>query len=97
MAVPLEEFKMRQRALWGAGDYAPLSVHIADVGELVVARAGIEPGMRVLDVACGTGNAAIPAALAGAQVTGLDLVPELLEGGRLKAKAAGVELEWIEG
>ena len=93
----MDEFIERQRALWAAGDYASLSQHIEDVGEYVVNRAGVEPGMRVLDVACGTGNAALPAALAGAEVTGLDLVPELLEGGRAKAAAAGVDIEWVAG
>lgn len=97
MTVQLDEFKMRQRAIWAAGDYASLSPRIADVGELVVARAEIEPGMRVLDVACGTGNAAIPAARAGGRVTGLDLVPKLLEQGRANAEGEGLELEWIEG
>jgi SAM-dependent methyltransferase len=97
MAVQLDEFKMQQRAAWDAGDYATLSPHIAEVGERVVARAEIEPGMRVLDVACGTGNAAIPAAQAGARVTGLDLVPKLLEAGRAKADAAGLEIDWAEG
>ena len=72
-------------------------MRIADVGELVAARAEIEPGMRLLDVACGTGNAAIPAARAGGRVTGLDLTPKLLEEGRAKAEAAGVEVEWVEG
>jgi SAM-dependent methyltransferase len=97
MAVQLDEFKTRQRGVWGAGDYATLSQHIADVGELVVSRSGVEGGMRVLDVACGTGNAAIPAARAGAGVTGLDLVPKLLEQGRAKAEAEGLEIEWVEG
>jgi len=93
----MEEFKERQRAMWAAGDYCTLSEYIKDVGELVVARTGVEAGMRVLDVACGTGNAALPAARIGAQVTGLDLVPELLDGGREKAAAAGVEIDWVEG
>ena len=97
MAVQLDEFKTRQRAVWNAGDYATLSEHIADVGELVVARARIEPGTSVLDVACATGNAARPAARAGARVTALDLVPKLLEHGRAKAEAAGLEIEWIDG
>jgi SAM-dependent methyltransferase len=97
MAVQLDEFKTRQRAIWEAGDYATLSERIADVGELVVARAGIEPGMSVLDVACGAGNATIPAARAGARVTGIDLVPKLLEQGRAKAQAAGLEIEWVDG
>ena len=93
----MEEFKERQRAMWAAGDYCTLSEYIKDVGELVVACAGVEAGMRVLDVACGTGNAALPAARDGAHVTGLDLVPELLEGGRRNAAAAGVEIDWVEG
>jgi SAM-dependent methyltransferase len=97
MAGQLDEFKTRQRAIWGAGDFGTISKHIADVGELVVAHAEIEPGMRVLDVACGAGNAAIPAAKAGAQVTGLDLVPQLLEIGREKAEAESIEVEWVEG
>ncbi|MDQ3672060.1 MAG: class I SAM-dependent methyltransferase [Actinomycetota bacterium] len=93
----MEEFKQRQRSMWAAGDYATLSEHIRDVGERVVERAGVDEGMAVLDVACGTGNAAIPAARRGATVTGLDLVPALLEGGRRKAAEAGVEVEWVEG
>jgi ubiquinone/menaquinone biosynthesis C-methylase UbiE len=97
MTVQLDEFKSRQRATWDAGDYATLSERIEDVGELVVARAAIETGMQVLDVACGTGNAAIQAARLGARVTGLDLVPKLLEQGRAKAEAEGLELEWVEG
>jgi SAM-dependent methyltransferase len=95
--LPLDEFKTKQRAVWDAGDYSALSAYIADVGQLVVARAGVGPGMRVLDVACGTGNAALPAARAGARVTGLDFVPKLLEAGRIKAQAEGVDVEWREG
>ena len=53
--------------------------------------------MTALDVACGTGNAALPAARAGAQVTGLDLAPGLLAAGRRRAEAAGLEIEWVEG
>jgi ubiquinone/menaquinone biosynthesis C-methylase UbiE len=93
----MEEFKQRQRAMWSAGDYAALSEYIADVGERVVERAGVAASMSVLDVACGTGNAALPAARAGGRVTGLDLVPELLDAGREKASAAGLEIEWVEG
>ncbi len=93
----MEEFRQRQRAIWEAGDYPPLSDLISHVGERVVARASVESGMSVLDVACGTGNAARPAARAGARVTGIDLAPALLEAGRRKAEAAGLEIEWVEG
>jgi SAM-dependent methyltransferase len=96
-ALHLDEFKTRQRAVWGSGEYGALSPYIADVGELVAARAGPEAGMDVLDVACGTGNAAFPAARAGARVTGLDLTPQLLEAGRARAEAEGVDIEWREG
>jgi ubiquinone/menaquinone biosynthesis C-methylase UbiE len=92
-----EEFKHQQRAIWEAGDYPSLSELISDVGERVVGRAGVEPGMRVLDVACGTGNAAFPAARAGAEVTGVDLAPALLDAGRRRADAAGLEIQWVEG
>jgi SAM-dependent methyltransferase len=95
--VRVDEFKQAQRAMWAAGDYAALSQYISHVGEGLVARAGVNPDMRVLDVACGTGNAALPAARAGAEVTGLDLVQELLDAGREKAAEAGVEVTWVEG
>lgn len=93
----MEEFKERQRGMWAEGDYPTLSEHISGMGELVVDRAEVEAGMSLLDVACGSGNAARPAARAGARVTALDLVPELLEAGRTKSEAAGLEIEWVEG
>jgi 2-polyprenyl-3-methyl-5-hydroxy-6-metoxy-1,4-benzoquinol methylase len=68
----MQEIRERQAQMWAAGDYSVLAPYIAHVGERVVARVGVDAGMRVLDVACGTGNAALPAARAGAQVTGLD-------------------------
>src|SRR5262245_8697278 len=97
MGVQLDEFKTRQRAMWAAGDYATLSEHIKDVGAGLVDRAGVNSGMRVLDVACGAGNAAIPAAAAGASVTALDLVPALLDAGRERASEVGVDVDWVEG
>lgn len=96
-ALKLDEFKARQRATWEAGDYGACSSYIAEVGELVVTRAGIGPGMRVLDVASGTGSVARPAARAGARVTALDLAPRLLRAGESKARAEGLEIEWREG
>ena len=83
--------------MWGAGDYGAVAEHVTDVGETCVERAGIEAGMEVLDVACGTGNATIPAAQLGARVTGLDFQPNLLETARARAAEAGVDVEWVEG
>lgn len=97
MLLQLDEFKTRQRAVWDAGEYSMLSPYIAEVGELVVARSVITPEMEVLDVACGTGNAARPAARTGARVVALDLTPKLLDAGRKNASTEGLEIEWREG
>ena len=81
-----------------AGDFPEVAQReLWSLGERIVERVGISPGERVLDVACGTGNAAIRAAQAGARVTGLDITPELFEAGRRLAAEADVELEWVEG
>ena len=83
--------------MWGSGDY-PLMVDtfLLPIGERLVDACGIGPGMRVLDVAAGTGNASLPAARRGATVTASDLTPRLLEMGRERAEAEDLELEWIE-
>jgi SAM-dependent methyltransferase len=65
------------------------------LGPRLVEAAGIGPGQKVLDVAAGTGNASLPAAERGADVTASDLTPELLEVGRRRAQDAGLELEWV--
>lgn len=91
------ELKERARATWSAGDYDAVVDHIWSAGGDVVRRAGVGPDDEVLDVACGTGNASIQAAQAGAKVTGLDLTPELFDGARRRAAEAGVELELVEG
>jgi len=83
--------------MWGSGNYAAVAERISDAGELVVERAGVEPGMDVLDLACGSGNATIPAARKGARVTGLDFSPDLLAIARERAADATVEVEWVEG
>jgi SAM-dependent methyltransferase len=98
MTSDIERLKAAHRATWASGDYAAVAdAFVLDVGATAVERAAIEPGTDVLDVATGSGSAAIPAALAGARVTGLDLVPELLDTARLRARAAGVEIDWVEG
>jgi len=83
--------------MWGTGDYKAVADKIASAGEVVVDRAGIEPGMDVLDVACGTGNATVPAAQLGARVTGLDFSPGLLAIAREYGADSMVEVDWIEG
>jgi SAM-dependent methyltransferase len=96
-ATQLTEAQQRARATWSAGDYPAAAELISRAGELIAERAELSGDERVLDVACGSGNATIPAARAGASVTGLDITPELLEAGRAKAADAGVEVEWVEG
>jgi SAM-dependent methyltransferase len=94
----LAEFKQRTRATWAAGDFPEVARReLWDVGERIVRRVGIGMGEHVLDVACGTGNAAIRAAQAGGQVTGVDLTPELFDAGRRLADAAGITVDWVEG
>jgi ubiquinone/menaquinone biosynthesis C-methylase UbiE len=87
----------RTRATWAAGDYDAVAAKIAAVGERAVRHAGVREGDVVLDVACGTGNATIPAARTGARTTGLDLTPELFGPLRAHALAAGVEVELVQG
>jgi len=83
--------------MWEAGNFAAVAEKILESGELVVERAGVEPGMALLDVACGTGNATLPAARAGARVTGLDFAPGLLEIARERAADAMLEIDFVEG
>ncbi len=83
--------------MWASGDYPSMvETFLLPLGPRLVDACGIGPGMRVLDVASGTGNAAIPAAERGAEVTASDLTPELFEAGRERAAEAGVELDWVE-
>ncbi len=83
--------------MWASGDYPSVAAEIIpDLGAVLVEACGIGPGHRVLDVAAGSGNAAIPAALAGAAVVACDLTPELFASGRERAVQHGVEVEWRE-
>ena len=95
--VEPSEQKQQARKMWAGGEYAEIAERIADAGRTTVEAAEIGSGDKVLDVACGTGNATIPAAQTAAEVTGLDLTPRLLEQGRAAAAEAGVEIDWVEG
>jgi len=91
------QIKQGQRTVWDAGDFGVVARLIPSVGEEIVERTSVSPDDDVLDVACGTGNAALPAARKRARVTGLDLVPKLLDQGRSAADAEGLEVTWVEG
>ena len=90
--------KAAQRAMWAMGDYDRFArATVWELGPVLVDACGITPGQRVLDVATGTGNVAIRAALKGASVVASDLTPEHFAAGRRAAREAGVNLEWVEG
>jgi SAM-dependent methyltransferase len=87
--------KDKHRAMWALGDYPALAADIIPgLGQILVTACGVRAGDRVLDVAAGSGNAAIPAAHAGARVVASDLTPELLAAGQLQAAQQSVQLEW---
>lgn len=89
--------KSKHRAMWAQGDYPSLAAEvIPQLGPVLVEACGVRPGLRVLDVGAGSGNAAIPAALAGADVVASDLTPELFEAGRRVAEKQGAHLTWQE-
>ncbi len=95
--LQLDEFKTRQRATWEGGDYSACSPYIAEVGELVVSRAGITPGMRVLDVGTGSGILAIAAAKLGFEpVAAFDSDAAAVEATRVNARENAVVLERVE-
>jgi ubiquinone/menaquinone biosynthesis C-methylase UbiE len=71
--------------------------HIETVAEQFVERLDIKPGMKVLDVACGSGNLAIIAAQKGADTTGIDIAENLVESAKKRAKAAGLDIKFEQG
>ncbi|KZS84966.1 class I SAM-dependent methyltransferase [Mycobacterium persicum] len=85
------------RAMWALGDYALMAEQVmAPLGPILVATAGIGPGVRVLDVAAGSGNISLPAAKAGATVVSTDLTPELLQRSQARAAELGLTLQYQE-
>jgi SAM-dependent methyltransferase len=89
------ELKSRHATMWARGDYATVAADLIwSFGPILVDAAGVNSQDRVLDIATGTGNVAIPAALTGATVVASDLTADLLEAGKVRAAAVGATLQW---
>jgi ubiquinone/menaquinone biosynthesis C-methylase UbiE len=95
--IDLTALKQRMRDTWMAGDFGVIASYNVKLGEQFVSRINIQPAMKVLDVACGTGNVTLPAARAGATVTGVDIAPNLLEQARGRARKEGLSIQFDEG
>ncbi|MGH9906530.1 MAG: class I SAM-dependent methyltransferase [Pyrinomonadaceae bacterium] len=93
----IESLKTRLKSMWMAGDFGQVAKHIEANAEEFIARFALKQGDRVLDVACGTGNLSIPAARAGATVTGADIATNLLEQARARAASEGLTIKFDEG
>jgi SAM-dependent methyltransferase len=91
------ELKQRHSVVWGNGPYERITNTIRDIHDLVIVRVDPKPGERVLDAATGTGAVAILAAKRGADVTGQDIAPVLIETARGRAAEEGVDVKWEVG
>jgi len=96
-SLQFEQLKAGMKSAWMAGDFGEVAKFTSAEAENFVARIGIQPGARVLDVACGTGNTAIPAARGGAEVTGVDIATNLLAQAEKRAKVEGLRAHFQEG
>lgn len=88
----IDEMKQQLKTMWSTGDYGLIALGMQESAEAFLADIGVTPGERFLDVACGSGQMAVPAARAGARVTGLDIVPEWLAQAKCRAESEGVDL-----
>jgi SAM-dependent methyltransferase len=93
----LSVIKARQQKTWASGDFAVVASRIVLASELLADAADLRAGWKVLDVACGNGNATLAAARSGTRALGIDYVSELLEGGRGRAMAEGLDVEFRLG
>src|SRR5690348_12262424 len=96
-APDINALKTRLRDTWMAGDFGVIARYAEAAEQEFIEHLNLKPGTRVLDVACGTGNTAIPAAHAGASVMGVDIASNLLVQARQRAQQAGVAAEFREG
>ena len=95
--LSIDQMKDSMRAPWIAGDFGAIAREMgAPEAESFVARMELEPGARVLDIACGTGNVTIPLARRGARATGLDMMPHLLEEARARTAREGLPIRFDE-
>jgi SAM-dependent methyltransferase len=94
--MDIATIKQRQQATWASGDYSAVGTRLLPTAELLCEAVDLRAGERVLDVACGNGNAALAAARRFCQVTGIDYVPALLERARRRADAEGLEVTFQE-
>lgn len=97
IAVDLAALKARQQAMWASGDFAVIGTTLQIVGETLCEAADLDAGCKVLDVACGNGNATLAAAHRFCKAVGLDYVPALLARGRERAAAEGLSIDFVEG
>jgi SAM-dependent methyltransferase len=93
----MQELKARLKTTWMAGDYSHFAKYLEPGAWEFLNRLAVTPGTRMLDVACGAGQIAIPAARAGVQVTGIDIAANLIDQARLRAQAEGVTVQFDEG
>jgi ubiquinone/menaquinone biosynthesis C-methylase UbiE len=93
----METLKSRLKTTWEAGDFSEIAKHIETAAEDFVGRLDIQPGAKVLDVACGSGNLAVVAARKGAHVTGIDIADNLVESAKQRAAALGLNIKFEQG
>src|SRR5258708_31193411 len=97
MTTEMQALKNRLRATWIAGDFGEIAKSIELGAAEFVDRLDLKPGMKVLDVACGTGNTALPAAKIGADGTGIDIAPNLIEQAAARAGDEGLNTVFAVG
>ena len=97
MTPEMEALKGRLKTTWMAGNYGHFAQYLEPGALEYLARLAVAPGTRMLDVACGAGQIAIPAARAGVRVIGVDIASNLIEQARARAKAEGVDVRFEEG
>src|SRR3954465_11991450 len=97
LAPDFAAVKGRQQKTWASGDFSVVASRIVFQAEYLCETADIQAGWRVLDVATGSGNAALAAARRGCEVVGIDYVPALLQRGRVRAEAEQLDVRFVEG